>query len=165
MNTGTGEHRDLGRRIGSDTSELHPKGVLDDRTKRHPAPAGLVSGLGEQVIIDRDGVVRFAYVGESVLDPAKYYRNNVMGSLCLLEAMRASGVDKLVFSSTCAIYGTPERLPLTEDHDHHPVSPYGASKSMVEQMLADFDSAHGLRSISLRYFNAAGADDEGRIGE
>jgi UDP-arabinose 4-epimerase len=107
----------------------------------------------------------FAYVGESVLDPGKYYRNNVAGSLVLLEAMRDHGIDKLVFSSTCATYGVPQRLPLTEEHPQQPINPYGMSKLMVERMLADFDVAHALRSISLRYFNAAGADPEGEIGE
>ncbi len=107
----------------------------------------------------------YAYVGESVRDPGKYYHNNVAGSLGLLEAMRDHGIDKLVFSSTCATYGVPQRLPLTEDHPQQPINPYGASKWMVERMLADFDAAHGLRSMSLRYFNAAGADPDGEAGE
>lgn len=107
----------------------------------------------------------FAYVGESVRDPGKYYRNNLAGTLTLLEAMRDQGIDKLVFSSTCATYGTPEKLPITEDHPQRPINPYGMSKLMVEQVLRDFDLAHGIRSISLRYFNAAGADPEGEIGE
>jgi UDP-arabinose 4-epimerase len=106
-----------------------------------------------------------AYVGESVTDPGKYYRNNVAGTLALLEAMRDHGIDKLVFSSTCATYGVPQRLPLTEDHPQQPINPYGATKLMVERMLADFDAAHGLRSTCLRYFNAAGADPDGEIGE
>lgn len=107
----------------------------------------------------------FAYVGESVIDPGKYYRNNVAGSLNLLESARDHGVDKFIFSSTCATYGVPDRLPITEDTPQRPINPYGASKLMVERMLADFDAAHGLRSIALRYFNAAGADPDGEIGE
>ena len=107
----------------------------------------------------------YAYVGESVQDPGKYYRNNVAGTLTLLEAMRDYGIDKFVFSSTCATYGIPEAIPISEDHPQRPVNPYGASKLMIERMLQDFDLAHGLRSISLRYFNAAGADPEGEIGE
>jgi UDP-arabinose 4-epimerase len=107
----------------------------------------------------------FAYVGESVMNPGKYYRNNVAGTLTLLEAMRDHGVQQLVFSSTCAVYGNPQSTPISESHPCQPVNPYGASKWMVERMLADFGGAHGLRSISLRYFNAAGADPAGDIGE
>jgi len=106
-----------------------------------------------------------AFVGESVTDPGKYYRNNVAGTLTLLEAMRDRGIDQLVFSSTCATYGIPEHTPIREDHPQRPINPYGTSKWMIERMLADFDAAHGLRSISLRYFNAAGADPAGEIGE
>ncbi|MDP3817155.1 UDP-glucose 4-epimerase GalE [Pseudomonas sp.] len=104
-------------------------------------------------------------VGESVQNPGKYYRNNVLGSLNLLEALRDHGIDKLVFSSTCATYGMPVYTPIDEQHPQQPINPYGASKLMIERMLQDFDVAHGLRSISLRYFNAAGADPEGEIGE
>ena len=107
----------------------------------------------------------FAYVGESVTDPGKYYLNNVVGSLTLIEAARHHGIGQFVFSSTCATYGTPEQVPICEDAPQRPINPYGASKLMVERMLADFDVAHGLRSISLRYFNAAGADPDGEIGE
>ena len=107
----------------------------------------------------------FAYVGESVADPGKYYRNNVGGSLSLIEAMVAHGVDKLVFSSTCATYGEPEQVPITEDERQRPINPYGKTKLMVEEMLADFEVAHGLLSARLRYFNAAGASPDGEIGE
>lgn len=107
----------------------------------------------------------FAYVGESVSNPGKYYRNNVAGSLNLLEAMRDHGIDKFIFSSTCATYGVPDVVPIPETLPQHPINPYGASKLMIEQMLRDFDVAHGLRSISLRYFNAAGADPDGETGE
>jgi len=107
----------------------------------------------------------FAYVGESVADPGKYYRNNVAGTLTLLEAMRDHGVRAFVFSSTCATYGVPGRVPIVETDPQAPINPYGMSKLMVEAMLRDFDHAHGLKSAALRYFNAAGADPDGEIGE
>lgn len=107
----------------------------------------------------------FAYVGESVQDPGKYYRNNVAGSLTLLEAMRDHGIRQMVFSSTCATYGFPQTLPILESQLQQPINPYGASKLMIERMLADFSAAHGLRAVSLRYFNAAGADPDAVIGE
>lgn len=107
----------------------------------------------------------FACVGESVTDPAKYFANNVAGSLTLLQAARAGDVPDIVFSSTCATYGTPTRLPIDESHPQAPVNPYGSSKYMVERMLADFCAAYGMRAIALRYFNAAGADPDGEIGE
>lgn len=107
----------------------------------------------------------FAYVGESVENPAKYYRNNITGTLNLLDAMRASRIDKLVFSSTCATYGLPRSLPLREDNPQVPINPYGRTKLAIEQAIADYGHAYGLSSISLRYFNAAGADPEGEIGE
>jgi UDP-arabinose 4-epimerase len=107
----------------------------------------------------------FAYVGESVTDPEKYYRNNVAGTLSLLSAMRHHDCRNIVFSSTCATYGTPERLPLTEDARQSPINPYGWSKLMMEQILRDFDHAYGITFASLRYFNAAGADPAGRVGE
>lgn len=107
----------------------------------------------------------YAYVGESVSDPAKYYDNNVNGTLSLLEALRGGGIDQLVFSSTCATYGVPERSPIEEDHAQDPVNPYGRSKHMIEQILRDYGHAYGLRSIALRYFNVAGADPDGELGE
>ncbi len=107
----------------------------------------------------------FTAVGESVADPGKYYRNNVAGSLSLFEATVAHGVGQLVFSSTAATYGLPARIPITEDEPNNPINPYGRSKLMVEQMLFDFERAHGLRSAIMRYFNAAGASPDGEIGE
>jgi len=107
----------------------------------------------------------YAYVGESVTDPAKYYNNNLAGSLSLLEAMRKAGVNKFIFSSTCATYGVPQEIPITEVHPQAPVNPYGWTKLMIEQALADYQAAYGLQSVILRYFNAAGADPGGRIGE
>jgi UDP-arabinose 4-epimerase len=107
----------------------------------------------------------FAYVGESVADPGKYYRNNLIGSLTLLEAMRDHGSRRFVFSSTCATYGNPDSLPIRENAPQTPINPYGASKLFVERMLKDFEAAHDIRSIALRYFNAAGADPDNEIGE
>ena len=107
----------------------------------------------------------FAYVGESVLMPDKYYRNNVVGSLTLLESMIRHRIHRIVFSSTCSTYGDPLSLPIAEDHIQNPVNPYGQNKLTVEKMLRDFDAAYGIKSISLRYFNAAGADPEGETGE
>jgi UDP-arabinose 4-epimerase len=107
----------------------------------------------------------FAYVGESMTDPARYYRNNVAGTLSLLEAMRKAGVRHLVFSSSCATYGLPRALPIVEEHPQDPINPYGRSKLMVEQILADYVRAYDLRAVCLRYFNAAGADPDGEIGE
>ncbi|HEV2333471.1 MAG TPA: UDP-glucose 4-epimerase GalE [Gammaproteobacteria bacterium] len=107
----------------------------------------------------------FSLVGDSVKDPQAYYRNNVGGSLNLLGAMREAGVDKLVFSSTAAVYGMPEKSPIDESQPVQPINPYGWSKMMVERMLMDAAAAYGLRSMSLRYFNAAGADPSGEIGE
>lgn len=104
-------------------------------------------------------------VGESVSDPAKYYRNNVSGTLTLLEAMVAANVKKLVFPSTCAVYGMPKQIPMTEAHPKDPLNPYATSKWMMEQMLVDFDRAYNLRSIVFRFFNAAGANSEGLLGE
>ena len=107
----------------------------------------------------------FAYVGESVTDPAKYYRNNVANTLNLLEGMREAGVDKIIFSSTCATYGVPQIIPTPETHPQFPINPYGNCKLMVETMLRDFCSAYQMKYVALRYFNAAGADPDGEIGE
>lgn len=107
----------------------------------------------------------FAYVGESVADPGMYYRNNTVGSATLLEAMRACGVSRILFSSTCATYGDPETPVIDEQHPQRPVNPYGWSKLFVERMLDDYHKAYGMQSVSLRYFNASGADPEMEIGE
>ena len=115
-----------------------------------------------------DMVMHFAalaYVGDSVRDPARYFDVNVGGSLALLEAMRACEVGRIVFSSTCATYGIPAELPIHEATPQAPVNPYGFTKLAVERMLKDFEAAYGLRWIALRYFNAAGADPEGELGE
>jgi UDP-glucose 4-epimerase len=107
----------------------------------------------------------YTYVGESVTNPDKYYRNNVLGTMTLLEAMLAASIKKFVFSSTCATYGVPKFIPLTEDHPQNPINPYGMTKLMVEQILSDFDVAYRFKSVRFRYFNAAGADPSGLLGE
>ncbi len=104
-------------------------------------------------------------VGESVKAPSRFYLNNVGGAAALIDAAMRAGIRAMVFSSTCATYGDPVRLPIDEDHPQAPLNPYGRSKLMVEQMLADCSALSGFRSVSLRYFNAAGADEQGRIGE
>ena len=153
--------------------------VLDNLARGHRE---LVRGarLVEGDIADRELVLRllreysvdavmhfaaYAYVGESATDPAAYYRNNVVGTLTLLECMLEADVRHFVFSSTCATYGVPETTPITESHPQRPINPYGATKLAVERMLRDFEAAYGLRSIVFRYFNAAGADPSGLIGE
>ncbi|HEY9770838.1 MAG TPA: UDP-glucose 4-epimerase GalE [Coleofasciculaceae cyanobacterium] len=115
-----------------------------------------------------DAVMHFAayaYVGESVTKPAKYYYNNVIGTFTLLEAMREAEVNNFVFSSTCATYGVPDSVPIKEEQAQNPINPYGATKLMVERILQDFSLAYDFRSVCLRYFNAAGADPQARLGE
>ncbi len=115
-----------------------------------------------------DVVMHFAascYVGESMQDPAKYYANNVLGTLNLLDVMRVVGVERLVFSSTCGTYGDPIALPMNEDHPQQPVNPYGMSKLTAERAMADYGRAYGLCTVALRYFNAAGCDPQGELGE
>ena len=126
--------------------------------------------LVKQVIGDHqlDAIIHFAAykaAGESMRNPAKYFDNNVSGSLCLLEAAQQAGVRRFVFSSTAAVYGTPQSLPVGEDAPLHPENPYGESKLLVERMLGWFDSCHGLRAVALRYFNAAGAALDASNGE
>jgi UDP-glucose-4-epimerase GalE len=105
------------------------------------------------------------FVGESVVNPRKYWRNNVEGGLSLLNTMLDAGKNTLIFSSTCAVYGAPTKIPITEDTPRLPVNPYGVSKLFFEQAMEAYDSAYGLKYASLRYFNAAGADESGEIGE
>jgi UDP-glucose-4-epimerase GalE len=115
-----------------------------------------------------DAVMHFAahaYVGESVENPRKYFRNNVLGALSLLNSVLDAGIRRFVFSSTCAVYGIPEQIPISEQTPREPVNPYGASKLFFENALEAYSRAYGLRSVSLRYFNAAGADESGEIGE
>lgn len=134
------------------------QGDLNDRAKLNEA----------FLTYEPKAVIHFAadaLVVESMTHPGKYYRNNVGSTISLLEAMRDHNVKKLVFSSTCATYGHPQFTPITEKHPQLPINPYGRTKLMVEQMIADFEAAHGLSAVNLRYFNAAGADLETQIGE
>lgn len=134
------------------------EGDLDD-------PDSLIAALRDH---GSEAVMHFAasaQVSESVADPAKYYRNNVVGALNLLDAMRACGVGRIVFSSTAAVYGMPERSPIAEGVPKAPINPYGRTKLIIEQALADYAQAYGLGYGVLRYFNAAGAADDGSIGE
>lgn len=115
-----------------------------------------------------DAVIHFAaftYVGESVVNPQKYYQNNVVGTINLLNVMLEAGVKKIVFSSTCATYGEPKYTPIDEKHSQNPINPYGRTKLMIEQIFADYEKAYGLKHIALRYFNAAGCAGDGSIGE
>jgi UDP-glucose 4-epimerase len=138
-------------------------GVVIEGDLRRPHDVGRV--FGQHRI---NAVLHFAascYVGESVQNPAKYYENNLLGTINLLEAMRAAGVIKLVFSSTCSTYGDPISVPMTEEHPQAPVNPYGATKLASERAMQDYGSAYGLRTVALRYFNAAGCDADGTLGE
>ncbi|MBO0698483.1 MAG: UDP-glucose 4-epimerase GalE [Zavarzinella sp.] len=140
-----------------------------------PAERLIVGDLRDADVLDHalvvhriEAVVHFAaycYVGESVTDPAKYYLNNVANSLTLFERMRRHGVNKAVFSSTCATYGTPDKVPMTEDTPQRPINPYGRTKLMIEQAMADYAAAYGWGCAALRYFNASGAASDGSIGE
>ena len=131
---------------------------------RHPALDGTaLEGKPIEAVLH---FAAYAYVGESVSDPAKYYRNNLGDTLTLLEALVATERPlPIVFSSTCATYGIPQQVPITEVHPQAPINPYGRSKWMVEQLLTDFAAAYGLPSVIFRYFNAAGADPDGDLGE
>ena len=115
-----------------------------------------------------EAVVHFAafcYVGESVETPEKYFNNNLVNGLNLLNAMLKFGVDKMIFSSSCAVYGDPSEIPIPETHGKNPINPYGLTKHFFEEILSTYEAAHGIKHVSLRYFNAAGADPQGRIGE
>jgi len=134
------------------------EGDLSDRPR-------LVAAMREHEIDAVMHFAAFAFVGESVVDPAKYYQNNIVGSLNLLEAMREAGVMRIVFSSTTATYGEPEKMPITEDAPQRPINPYGFSKLVIEQAMADYALAYELEYAALRYFNAAGASPDGDLGE
>jgi UDP-glucose 4-epimerase len=156
----------------------HEVVVFDNLVYGHAetVPCELIVGdLADRPLLDSvlggrrfDAVLHFAayaYVGESVSEPAKYWRNNVSGGIELLDAMRANGVKQIVFSSTCATYGYPDTVPVTEEESKKPESPYGESKLTFERVLASYAHAYDLRSVSLRYFNAAGARPDGTLGE
>ena len=170
--------------IGSQTAKRvagagHTPVVLDNLVYGHSWAVRwgpFVQGdLADQALLARvlrehgvTAVIHFAaytYVGESVSNPRKYFRNNVVNTLNLLDAMVDAGVKDIVFSSTAATYGEPQRVPIDEDHPQHPVNPYGESKLAVEKMLHWYAAAYGIRFAALRYFNAAGADPEGELGE
>ena len=170
--------------VGSHAARLlHQSGyevwVYDNLSYGHREavlPGRLIVGdLQDQALLEAtlqsrqiDAVMHFAalaLVGESVVHPAIYYRNNVIGTLSLLDAMRAAGVNKLVFSSTTATYGAPARSPISEDEPQQPINPYGFTKLCVERALADYSRAYGLGYAALRYFNAAGAAADGSLGE
>jgi UDP-glucose 4-epimerase len=160
-------------------SRGHEVIVLDNLSTGHreavPSDCLVQCDLADGAAIERvlrerqpEAVMHFAafcYVGESVQDPAKYYRNNVVGTLNLLDAMRSAGVNRIVFSSTCATYGIPSRVPITEDEPSKPVNPYGFTKLAIERALTDYGHAYGLGAIALRYFNASGASANGALGE
>lgn len=170
--------------IGSHVSKLlHKKGynpiVLDNLSYGHREAVNwgpFIEGSIEDKLL-LDGVFNrhkitavmhfaaFAYVGESIIDPGKYYSNNVAATISLFEMMRKHNVLNLIFSSTCATYGEPSEIPITEKHPQFPINPYGRSKIFIEQILNDYQNAYGLNYISLRYFNAAGADPDGELGE
>jgi UDP-glucose 4-epimerase len=157
----------------------HDVWVYDNLSMGHraavPADRLIVGDLAEvqrldhAVILHRiEAVVHFAafaYVGESVRDPGKYYQNNPVNTLNLMECLRRNGVGRFVFSSTCATYGVPQRVPITEDEPQRPINPYGTGKLAVERALADYAAAYGWGYAALRYFNAAGAAPDGTIGE
>ena len=157
----------------------HQVTVFDNLSSGHRHAVGtaelIEADLADRLALEQtlgsqrfDGVMHFAgsiQVGESVVDPAQYYRNNVTNTQNLMDAMVATMTNHLVFSSTAAIFGHPEYTPIDETHPRSPINPYGRSKWMVEQMLDDYDRAYGLRSVRLRYFNAAGAHPSGDLGE
>jgi UDP-glucose 4-epimerase len=160
-------------------SRGHDVWVYDNLSMGHraavPADRLIVGDLSELPRLDHalvlnriEAVVHFAafaYVGESVQHPAKYYQNNLVNTLHLLDAMRRHKVGRIVFSSTCATYGVPQRVPITEDEPQKPINPYGSTKLAVERALADFAAAYGWGYAALRYFNASGASPDGSIGE
>ncbi len=170
--------------IGSHTAKAFARAgfepvVLDSLERGHRDSVRwgplIEANLADRAALERalrtnqiDAVIHFAayaYVGESMRLPDRYFRNNVVHTLNLLEAMNAAGVGKIVFSSTCATYGDPVRIPIAEDHPQQPVNPYGESKLMVERMLRWYGEAYGFQWAALRYFNAAGADPDGELGE
>jgi UDP-glucose-4-epimerase GalE len=154
--------------------------VFDDLREGHrgavaPEVPVVQGDLADQALLEKTirerkvgAVMHFAarcYVGESVQNPAKYVRDNALGMHHLLEAMRATDVKRIVFSSTCATYGVPERMPITEELERRPINPYGITKRFCEEQLEMYCRAHGFAAVALRYFNAAGADPQGRLGE
>jgi UDP-glucose 4-epimerase len=136
--------------------------IHGDLNKQDEIDKAIADNLGISAVMH---FAAYSQVAESVRDPGRYYRNNIGGTLNLLDAMRNHDVNKIVFSSTAATYGEPQYTPIDEGHPQMPVNPYGKSKLIVENIMDDYDRAYGIRSVRLRYFNAAGADSKGRIGE
>src|SRR3990172_3042 len=170
--------------VGSHAAKLlaesgHEVWIVDNLAEGHRAAVGklplVVADLLDQAAITEllgkhriEAVMHFAafaYVSVSVREPAKYYHNNIVGTLALLDAMRAADVRRIVFSSTCATYGIPIKVPIREDHPQAPINPYGFTKLAIERALADYSHAYGLGYAALRYFNASGAAEDGTIGE
>jgi UDP-glucose 4-epimerase len=170
--------------VGSHTAKFlaaagHDVVIVDNLSEGHRAAVGtmplVVADLVDEATITKllstyriEAVMHFAalaYVGVSVREPAKYYHNNIVGTLALLEAMRGADVRRIVFSSTCATYGIPTKVPIAEDHLQNPINPYGFTKLAIEHALADYAHAYGLGYAALRYFNASGAAADGTIGE
>jgi UDP-glucose-4-epimerase GalE len=170
--------------VGSHAAKLlaesgHDVWIVDNLAEGHRTAVGrlplVVADLMDQAAIAEllkqhriEAVMHFAalaYVGVSVREPAKYYQNNIVGTLSLLDAMRAADVRRIVFSSTCATYGIPNQVPISEDHPQAPISPYGFTKLAIERALADYSHAYGIGYAALRYFNASGAAADGSIGE
>ena len=145
-------HREAGKWGPFIEGDLNDRALLEQVIREHAVTAVI-------------HFAAYAYVGESMQYPEKYFSNNVVNTLNLLDAMKSCGTGTIVFSSTCATYGLPERLPIDERHPQNPVNPYGESKLFVERVLKWYEVAYGIRSVPLRYFNAAGADAEGEIGE
>jgi UDP-glucose 4-epimerase len=157
----------------------HQVTVMDNLSNGHRDSIGntpfILGDIGDRSLLDQvmvadsfDAVMHFAsfiQVGESVISPSKYYNNNVSKTLVLLDAMVNAGIKKFIFSSTAAIFGEPIYSPIDESHPKSPVNPYGKTKLLIEEVLADYRQAYGLKSVSLRYFNAAGADPNGKNGE
>ena len=154
------------RFIGDTLGKIESKGsVLKNIEGDLLIPAVLDKAFEE---FDVDAVIHFAafsQVAESMKNPAKYYRNNVVGTMNLLDSMRKNGVSRIVFSSTAAIYGEPVYTPIDESHPQNPINPYGRTKLDIEYMMNDYDRAYGIKSVRLRYFNVAGADSDCRVGE
>jgi UDP-glucose 4-epimerase len=152
----------LGHRAAAPASGLPAGRFIEGDLADRPLVEKLLKDNGIESVMH---FAAYAFVNESVTDPAKYYQNNVGGTLALLDAMRAVGVKQIVFSSTCATYGNPVKVPMPEDHPQAPINPYGFTKLVIEHALQDYHHAYGLSYAALRYFNASGAAEDGSIGE
>jgi UDP-glucose 4-epimerase len=165
FNIGSGKGRSIQEILGAIESTLGPSTLVGSQVahRMYQCPYWQSTKQNRPVAVMH--FAAFAYVGESVEQPLLYYQNNVGSSATLFRAIIETRTIPVVFSSTCATYGVPEKISIPEEHPHRPVNPYGFSKLVVERILTDLGHTHGLRSIALRYFNAAGADPDGEIGE